>query len=264
MEEIMDLGLKDRRVVVTGAGSGIGLAVTEILVAEGARVVAADLETSALITLGEPVIAVTADLGSPNGPQEVVDRAVDELGGLDILVNNVGIFPYRESFLSTTDEDWSAVLNLNFMSMVRACRAAVPHLKASGHGSIVSIASECGRQPDVFFVDYSVSKAAMLNLSKSLANEFGPAVRSNIVSPGPTRTPAWDKPGGFAHSLAKDYGMTPDEAVHHFATDVRKLPSGRLGKPEEVATVVALLASDLSAQVTGAEYTVNGGSYVFA
>jgi NAD(P)-dependent dehydrogenase (short-subunit alcohol dehydrogenase family) len=260
----MDLGLSGRRAVVTGAGSGIGLAVTQRLVEEGARVVGADLDTSALADLGEKVIAVKADLGSTDGAESVVSQALEELGGLDILVNNVGIFPYRESFLSTTDEDWRTVLDLNFMSMVRTCRAAIPALRDSGHGSIISVASECGRQPDVFFVDYSVSKAAMLNLSKSLANEFGPAVRSNIVSPGPTRTPAWDKPGGFAHSLGADYGMAPDEAVHHFATEVRKLPTGRLGKPEEVAAVIALLASDLSAQVTGAEYTVNGGSYVFA
>lgn len=260
----MDLGLTGRRALVTGAGSGIGLAIAARLAAEGARVVGADLDPSALSKLDAEVVAVTADLGTAAGAEAAVHEAVEAMGGLDILVNNVGIFPYRDSFLTTSDADWQTVLELNFMSMVRTCRAAIPHLRQDGPGSIISIASECGRQPDVFFVDYSVSKAAMLNLSKSLANEFGPSVRSNIVSPGPTRTPAWDKAGGFAESLGEQYGMSADDAVHHFATEVRKLPSGRLGQPEEVAAVVALLASQVSAQVTGAEYAVNGGSYVYA
>jgi NAD(P)-dependent dehydrogenase (short-subunit alcohol dehydrogenase family) len=260
----VDTKLAGRRAVVTGAGSGIGLAVVRQLVEEGARVVGADLDTTALKELPGDVTPVTADLSLPGAADDVIRQAVDALGGIDILVNNVGIFPYRDSFVTTTDEDWQTVLDLNFMSMVRACRAAIPHMQAAGQGSIVSVASECGRQPDVFFVDYSVSKAAMLNLSKSLANEFGPVIRSNIVSPGPTLTPSWTKPGGFAESLAEEYGLDRDAAIDHFARTVRKLPTARLGRPEEVAAVVTFLASDLAAQVTGAEYTVNGGSYVAA
>jgi NAD(P)-dependent dehydrogenase (short-subunit alcohol dehydrogenase family) len=136
---------------------------------------------------------------------------------------------------------------------------------AKNAGSIISIASECARQPDVFFVDYSVTKAMILNLSKSLANEYGPrGIRSNVVSPGPTRTASWDKPGGFAESLANEYGLDREAAIEHFAKEVRKLPVGHIGRPENVAAAVAFLASDVSAQVTGAEYTVNGGSYIAA
>ena len=154
-------------------------------------------------------------------------------------------------------------MDVNFYSMVRACREVIPHMVKQGGGSIVSIASECGRQPDVFFVDYSVSKAAMLSLNKALANEFGPSgIRANIVSPGPTRTPPWDDPGGFGQSLAKEFGLSKEEAIDHFAKEVRKLPLGRLGRPQDVAAAVVFLASDLAAQVTGSEYCVNGGSYI--
>ncbi len=156
-------------------------------------------------------------------------------------------------------------MDINFYSMVRACREVLPHMVERGQGSIVSIASECGRQPDVFFVDYSVSKAAILSLNKALANEFGPkGVRANVVSPGPTRTPPWDNPGGFGESLSKEYGLPLEEAIDHFAKVTRNLPLGRLGRPQDVAAAAVFLASDLSAQVTGSEYCVNGGSYIAA
>ena len=197
--------------------------------------------------------------------RSAVQTALDRFGHIDILVNNVGIFPYRDSFLTTTDEDWQRVIDINFYSMMRACREVIPHMVARRGGSIVSIASECGRQPDVFFVDYSVSKAAMINLNKALANEFGPqGIRANIVSPGPTRTPPWDKPGGFGDSLAAEFGLDKEKAIEHFATEVRKLPLRKLGRPEDVAAAVVFLASDLAAQVTGSEYCVNGGSYIGA
>jgi len=260
----MDLGLKDKVAIVTGAASGIGLAIASTLTAEGAYVVGGDLNPSALKGL-DRVTPVEADLTLTAGAEALAAAALDAHGRIDVLVNNVGIFPYRESFLATSVGDWEKVMNINFLSMVRACLAVLPHMVEQGSGSVISIASECGRQPDVFFVDYSVSKAAILNLSKSLANEFGAkGIRSNVVSPGPTRTPPWDAPGGFGDSLAAEYGLDKEAAIDHFAKVTRKLPTGRLGSPEDVATVVALLASPLSKQVTGAEYTVNGGSYIAA
>jgi NAD(P)-dependent dehydrogenase (short-subunit alcohol dehydrogenase family) len=256
----MDYGLSDRVVIVTGAGSGIGLATAKVFLQEGATVVAADLDPSAAEALDGPVTTVTADLASPDGPGEVVARAMSEHGQVDVLVNNVGIFPFRESFLDVTDQDWQDLLNINFHSMVRACRAALPHMVDAGRGSIVSVASDVGRAPDRFFVDYSVSKASVLMLSKAISAEFGPSgVRSNCVSPGPTRTPAWDKPGGFADSLAEEYGLDKDAAIDHFAKQVRKLPLGKLGDPIDVARVIAFLGSDVSKHVTGADYTVDGG-----
>lgn len=256
----MELGLSDRVAILTGAGSGIGLATAQLFLEEGAKVVAADREPAAAGGLDGPVTAVTVDLASAEGPAKMVERTMDEHGRIDVLVNNVGIFPFRESFLDVGDDDWNELLNINFYSMVRSCRAAIPHMIATGGGSIVSVASDVGRAPDRFFVDYSVSKAGILMLSKALSIEFGPqGVRSNCVSPGPTRTPAWDKPGGFADSLAEEYGLDKDAAIDHFAKEVRKLPLGKLGDPIDVARVIAFLGSDASKHVTGADYTVDGG-----
>ena len=169
-----------------------------------------------------------------------------------MLVNNVGIAPWRESFLSTSDEDWNQVLSINFFAMVRCARAAIPHMVEQGRGAIVSIASDVGRAPDPFFVDYAVSKASILSLSKAISVEFGPkGIRSNAVSPGPTRTPLWDRPGGFAESIAAEYGMEKEDAIVHFAKEVRKLPLGKMGQPTDVANAVFFLASDLASQVTG-------------
>ncbi|OBC17122.1 3-oxoacyl-ACP reductase [Mycobacterium sp. 852013-50091_SCH5140682] len=261
----METNLKGKTAIVSGAASGIGYATVQLLLAEGANVVGGDLDTSSLTDLNERVLPVQADLSTEQGNADLVTAALDRFEAVDVLVNNVGTFPYREGFLSTTIEDWRKAIEINFLSAVRLTRLALPSMIEAGSGSIVTVASECGRQPDVFFVDYSVTKAALINLSKSWANEFGPmGIRSNIVSPGPTRTAQWDKAGGFGDSLAEEYGMDKESAIKHFATEVRKLPVGHIGAPEDVAAAIVFLASDIAKQVTGAEYTVNGGSYTAA
>jgi NAD(P)-dependent dehydrogenase (short-subunit alcohol dehydrogenase family) len=259
----MDLHLTDRVVVITGAGSGIGLATAGLFAAEGARVVGADLDPAGLKDLPGEILPVTVDMGTESSGEQVVEAALGQFGAVDVLVNNVGVYPYREEgFLSVDDEQWRRVLNLNLLAAVRTTRAALPYMIAAGHGSLVHIASEGSREPAPFFVDYCVSKAAVLSLSKTLSIEFGPkGIRSNVVSPGATRTSFWDAPGGFVDILAGQFGMEREAALEHFVTQVRQLPTGRLGRPEEVAGVIAFLASDLAAQVTGAEYTINGGSY---
>ncbi|QBJ96602.1 SDR family oxidoreductase [Rhodococcus sp. ABRD24] len=261
----MDTKLKGKTAIVTGAAAGIGFATVELLLAEGANVIGGDLRPDALTALGEAVVPVVADLATEEGSKALVDVAVEKFGGVDIVVNNVGTFPYREGFLTTTIDQWRQSFEINFLSAVRLTRLALPHMIERGSGSIVTVASECGRQPDVFFVDYSVTKAALINLSKSWANEFGrKGIRSNIVSPGPTRSAQWDAPGGFGESLAAEYNMSKEEAIVHFAQEVRKLPVGHIGAPEDVAAAIVFLSSDLAKQVTGAEYTVNGGSYIAA
>lgn len=256
----MELQLQDAVAVVTGAGAGIGLATVELLREQGAQVVAASRDPSAAGAV-PGVEAVAVDLSQPDGPARAVDAALSRWGRVDVLVNNVGQFPYRaEGFLSVADEEWDALFEVNLFSMIRACRAVLPGMVQRGRGSIVSVASDVGRSADPFLVDYGVTKAGMLMLSKALSIEFGPrGVRVNCVSPGPTRTKGWERPGGFTDALVDEYGMDRDAAVDHFAREVRGTPLGRLGRPDEVATAIAYLASDAASHVTGADLRVDGG-----
>ena len=256
----MDLELADKVVVITGAGSGIGLETVRAFLREGALVVGGDLGPAPVAELGSRAHGVTVDLGTDEGARSLITAALALHGRIDVLVNNVGIAPYRDGFLAVDEAGWREVLDVNFLSAVRTCRAALPGMVERRSGAIVNIASDAARQPLVFFPDYCVSKSALVMLSKLLANEFGPhGIRVNTVSPGPTRTPLWDKPGGFAESLAAKYGLPVDEAVATFAREDRQMPLGKLGSPADVADAVLFVASARAAQVTGSEYCVNGG-----
>lgn len=259
---MIDYGLQGKVAVVTGGGSGIGLATTRALSAQGVQVVVGDLDPSAAesVPYGPTPHTITLDFSSPGAAGDLVGEAREHFGGVDVLVNNVGVAPYRESFLAVSDADWQRVLDLNFMTAVRACRAAIPSMIERVGGSIVSIASDIARQPDPFFVDYGVSKAAIVSLSKALSVEFGPrGVRANAVSPGPTLTPLMDS---FLDSLAADVGIERDAAPEYLAKDMRKLPLQRMNAPEDVASVVLFLAGEHSRQVTGSVYCVDAGSMV--
>ena len=257
----MDLGLEGRVALVTGAGSGIGLATTRALLAEGARVVAADLDPSAALA-GAPagtLVPVVVDLASADGPPTAVAVAIEQLGAIDILVNNVGVCPHRDGFLDVDDRGWHELLELNFFSMVRCCRAAIPRMLEQGRGSIVSLSSDAGHMPGPYFVDYAVSKGMIRLLSKALASEFAArGIRSNTVSPGPTRTAPWES-GEFIDALAAEWEIDREAAIERFVRDVRGMPLGRLGAPEDVAAAIVFLASDRARQITGADYRIDGG-----
>ena len=256
----MDLELNGRVAVVTGASKGIGLAIVRTLLDEGAHVVAASRTAPDL-----DVDHVPVDLMDPDAPAEVIAHAAKHYGGLDILVNNLGGPPPGDrlphaGFLSRSDADWQAILEFNLLSAVRACRAALPLLLERGGGAIVNVASVVGRQPAPMNLDYGAAKAAMLNLTKGLSEEFGAAgVRVNSVSPGPTLTPWWTDAGGAADIVAGWTDPTPSSVVSTLAPAQMQLTTGRFVEPQEIADAVALLASPRSASTTGAEWVVDGG-----
>ena len=185
----------------------------------------------------------------PDAPAEVIAHAAKRYGGLDILVNNLGGPPPGDrlphaGFLSRSDADWQAILEFNLLSAVRACRAALPLLLERGGGAIVNVASVVGRQPAPMNLDYGAAKAAMLNLTKGLSEEFGAAgVRVNSVSPGPTLTPWWTDAGGAADIVAGWTDSDADSVVSTLAPAQMQLTTGRFVEPQEIADAVALLAS---------------------
>ncbi|MFF4707613.1 SDR family NAD(P)-dependent oxidoreductase [Streptomyces sp. NPDC001297] len=259
----MELHLKDKVAVVTGASKGIGLSVVEGLVREGAKVVtgsrASTPELEALAAAHD--VTVTAvDLSTPQGAETLIRQAVERHGRIDVLVNNVGATSPRESFLEVTDEDWQKVFDLTFFSAVRVSRAALPHLIAAGDAAIVNIGSINARLPFPMVVDYSAAKAALTNLNKALSEEFAPqGVRVNAIAPGPVRTPFWTAPGGFADATAAAAGTTAQEALDTVVPQSMGITTGRITEPHEVADLTLYLASPLAANITGAEIVIDGG-----
>ncbi|HEY1517514.1 MAG TPA: SDR family oxidoreductase [Solirubrobacteraceae bacterium] len=254
----MDLQLTDKVAVVTGANKGIGLAITKALVAEGAQVVAGSRSTDNLDGL-DRVAAVAVDLLAEDGPALLVQKAIDEHGRLDVLVNNVGAVRIRlDGFLATSDEEFDWALKMNFFTSLRATRAALGPMLAQGSGSIVNIASvNSFFQPDAATIDYGAAKAAVVNLSKSLAQEFGPkGIRVNCVSPGQVSTDLWLGEHGVAATIADATGVDADTIR---TTAAAGIATGRFSTPEEVATLVTMLASDRTANVTGVNYVLDGG-----
>ena len=254
----MDLELKGKVAIVTGASKGIGLAIVRTLAAEGAEVVAGARTVDTLDRL-EGVTAFEVDLARPGGPEQLVDQAVERHGRVDVLVNNVGGVRRRlDGFLGTSDADFETSLQLNFFAALRATRAAVAAMFPRGGGAIVNVVSvNAFFQPDGLVIDYGAAKAALLNVAKALSQELGPqGIRVNSVSPGQVETDLWLGKEGVAAAVGRATGADP-AAVREQA--IAGIPSGRFSKPEEVATLVALLASPRTANVTGANYVIDGG-----
>jgi 3-oxoacyl-[acyl-carrier protein] reductase len=245
----MDLGLEGRVCVITGSTGGIGLETARMLAEEGALVVTSG--RSEAPGVGE-ALHVTCDLSRPEEPDRVVAEAVAGLGGVDSLVNNVGITRVAK-FEEVDDSEWDEYWQLNVMSYVRAIRAALPHLRARGGGSIVNVSSTAGKRPSTGMPHYSVTKAAVLSLSRLVADLYAAdGIRCNALTPGPTETGSWLGEGGLADQQGERAAVLEKVGAGR--------PLGRLARPEEVAAVIAFLCSDRASYVTGAAWSADGGT----
>jgi NAD(P)-dependent dehydrogenase (short-subunit alcohol dehydrogenase family) len=192
----------------------------------------------------------------------LVSRALEKYGRLDVLVNNLGAVRLRlAGFLGTNDEEFEWSMNINFFSTVRATRAAITHMVGAGGGSIVNVCSvNAFFQPDSGTIDYGAAKAAMLNLNKTLSQEFGKkGIRVNAVSPGPVSTELWLGENGVSHTVARATGLTPEQARDQVIASIGGLATGRFTTPEQVADLVMFLASARAGNVTGSNFVVDGG-----
>jgi NAD(P)-dependent dehydrogenase (short-subunit alcohol dehydrogenase family) len=249
----MDLHLAGKTAVVTGASKGIGLAVVRALLAEGAHVIAA----ARTVTTERGATAVQVDLTTEEGPALLAERA----GDADILVNNLGgvldSSMRAGGFLDIDDKAWQQTYELNLFSTVRVTRALLPGLLRR-RGVVINVSS-IGARAAFPPVDYGTAKAALTNLSKALAEEFGArGLRALTVSPGPTRTQNWADPEGYAGKLARAGGIGLDEFLAE-VPEKMGITTGRLTEPEETAALITFLASSRAGNLTGADYLADGG-----
>ena len=250
----MDLGLKDKVALVTGASRGIGKRIALALAAEGAKLCICGRTEETLgeavaeiEALGVEVEAAVQDVTTSEGAEAVVALARDRLDGVDILINNVGGSKWTP-FVEIDDQEWDDIINLSFLSAVRVTRAAIPSMEERGGGSVINISSIFGRESGGP-VSYNASKAAMISMGANLAIEAAKKnIRVNTVAPGSIIFP-----GGSWERRMKE---NPEE-IQAFVD--ANLPFGRFGKPEEVADLVTFLASERASWVTDSCINVDGG-----
>jgi NAD(P)-dependent dehydrogenase (short-subunit alcohol dehydrogenase family) len=242
--------LVDRVAVVTGGGSGIGLATVRRFAAEGAHVVVGDVDPASGSQVADEVggTFVEVDVTSPEQVDALFRTAVDTYGGLDIAFNNAGISPPDDDSILVTGLDaWRRVQEVNLTSVYLCCKAAIPHMQARGRGSIINTASFVARMGAATSqISYTASKGGVLAMSRELGVQFArEGIRVNALSPGPVNTPL------LQELFAKDPERAARRLVH--------IPMGRFAHADEIAAAVAFLASDDSSFITAAEFLVDGG-----
>jgi NAD(P)-dependent dehydrogenase (short-subunit alcohol dehydrogenase family) len=265
----VDLGLKDRTCVVTGASRGIGLSASKQLCAEGARVLlvarnernvveAADECMEAGREAGGAAESLACDVTAPDAAERIAAAAEDRFAPVDVLVNNAGQAKWRD-LDDVPDSDWQAAWDLNVMAPMRLMRALAPGMKERGWGRIVNVASTAGKRPSAAMAEYSVAKSAELSLSRLYADRFaGSNVLVNAVCPGPVKSEMWMGEGGLLDQSKQHGGHDSREEALDVAGSKR--PIGRLAEVDEIASVIAFLCSEQASYVAGAAWSVDGGT----
>lgn len=255
---MMDLDLKDKRAVVTGASLGIGEAVVKMLAEHGADVSfcarnpnAVDALSSFESTQGS-IKGFVADMGNKESTESFIG-SVQEDGPVDILVNNVGASPSR-NFLYMTDEDWQELHELNLLSAVRCTRAFLPNMREKKWGRVIMVSSSAGKYPNAALIDYGTTKAAMISMSKSLAKKYGSdGVLVNSILPGLIHTAMWER---AATEIAEATGGNMEDVIRNNGSSV---PVGRYGTSEEVASLITFLCTNAASYISGTSIEVDGG-----
>jgi 3-oxoacyl-[acyl-carrier protein] reductase len=264
----MDLGISGRVSIVTGASAGIGLAVAEELVANGAAVVIVARDAARLQKAeaelrkraGANVASIAADVSTPEAAARIVDAAVTTFGGLGILVNNAGR-AHAGGLMNSTEEDWQEMTGVKLTSMRRMCKAAIPHMRGKGWGRIVNMTSIGAFYPNPKLFVSHVLSAAIANLTKSLALEVaGDGILVNAIGIGAVATENWgNNMIPEVRRTRPDFkSLTDDEVLVRISAE--RTPVGRAGKPSEIAAIAAFLASDRNGFVTGDTIEASGGA----
>lgn len=253
----MDYRIDGKTAYVSAGAHGIGEAVADLLTREGASVIVADKDETALREKAHKWRGtVTADLATSAGVSQAVAAVLDGFGDApDILINNLGVgdaIPFEQ----ISDDEWAGSIEVNLMGTVRTCRALVPKMASRGAGAVVNTGSDLAKQPEPGFVHYGACKAGLLYVTKALAKQYAPSVRVNAVLPGPIWSKMWTRPGGIVDQLVAHYRVDRDTAVKRFLED-RQMPMG-IGQPEDVAHAVVFLASPLAKFITGAGLDIGG------